>query len=144
MDMTEITVAAMNKQLEVIKELRLKEAQIGQEKKLITNQLEIEEGKMIDMLETSGLSSYKGPEGQAIISARTSVKIPRTQEDREAFFNYLKELGLYDTMIGVNSQTLNSFYKSQFEEAKERGDVDFEIPGLKEVELRKTLSFRTN
>ncbi len=142
MDMTEITVAEMNKQLEKIRELRQKEAVIANEKKMVTNELELEEGRMIDMLERSGLNSYKGPHGQAIITAKTSVKIPRSSEDREAFFNYLKELELYDSMIGVNSQTLNSFYKSQFEAAKERGDIDFQIPGIGEVELRKSLSFR--
>lgn len=64
----------------------------------------------------------------------TSVSMPKNHDDREAFFNYLRERGVYDTYITVNSQSLNAFYKVEREEAEKRGEdmVLFHIPGLPE------------
>jgi hypothetical protein len=45
-------------------------------------------------------------------------------------------------MISINSQSLNSFYKSELEIAKEQGNVGFKIPGIAEPEVYWTLGMR--
>lgn len=137
-----VTVEEMKAQVSKINALRGKEAELSQAKKVVTDELELEEKKMIEMLEASDLTQFRGEEGLAFISYKTSVKTPKTEEDRAAFFQYLKDKGLYDQMITVNSQTLNSFYKAEFAEAQEKGNSDFKVPGINEVEVRPQLSFR--
>lgn len=136
------TIQDINQLAEKIATLRAKEAEASLVKKEITTELEATEKQMIETLIANDMQSYKSPHGTCSLSFRTSVKIPRTAEDREAFFSYLKSKGLYDTMIGVNSQTLNSFYKSEIEAAKERGDADFNVPGISEISVNQILSFR--
>lgn len=72
----------------------------------------------------------------------TSVKIPRTLEDKEKLFNFLREKGLFEQMVSVNSQTLNSLYKSLAEEALQQGNLDFKIPGVEEPTIYTTLKLK--
>lgn len=131
----------LNVQAEKIATLRAEEAQAAFVKKRITEQLEQAEAKMLSMLEDSGLKSYRAPAGNCVITHRTSVRTPKTPEDRKAFFDYLKSKGIFDAMIGVNSATLNSYYKEEFEVASREGRV-LEIPGLTEITVDAILSFR--
>lgn len=131
----------LNQLAEKIKDLRSKESEKAQEKKAITDELESAEGQMLELLTEAGLTSYSSPFGRVGISYRTSVRTPKTQEDKEAFFSYLKEIGQYDLLISINSQSLNSFYKEQLSLAKEQGLDDFIVPGINEVKITPTLSF---
>jgi hypothetical protein len=136
------TLDEMNAQVEQIARLREKEAEASAAKSVITKELEAAELKMMGMLQEGGLTNYRSPMGLVSVSFRTSVRTPKTPEDREKFFAFLRQRGLYDALITVNSQTLNSFYKDEFEQAKQRGDVAFEIPGIKEVTMTPNISFR--
>lgn len=136
------TIQEMEQIVQEIAELRSQEAQASLAKKGITEKLEAAELKMITILTEAGIPSFRGSSGLVSISHRTSVKTPKTLEDREKFFSYLKERGVYDSMISVNSQTLNSFYKSEIELAQQEGRDGFEVPGLNEVTIQETLSFR--
>lgn len=73
---------------------------------------------------------------------RFSVSVPKDGEGRQAFFEYLKERGIFDELITVNSQTLNAFYKRCLEEAMEKGDVDFKVPGIEEPKHYCTIGLR--
>jgi hypothetical protein len=137
-----VTVDDLIKQMAMLRQLREEEARWSAEKTAASARVEQAEKKMVELLELSGLKNFKGPDGTVYISYRTSVKTPKTPDDRAAFFEYLKSRGLYDQMITVNSQTLNSFYKSEIEEAQGRGQPDFEIPGLSEVTVEPRLGFR--
>jgi hypothetical protein len=139
---TQISVEDMKAQVARIRELRETESKVNEMKKEVSSLLEIEEGKMLSMLEQSGLPNFKCDFGSVGVTHRLSVKTPKTPEDRAAFFSFLKQLGLFDSMITVNSQTLNSFYKDQFEQAKAQGKDDFKIPGINEETMTAILSFR--
>ena len=71
-----------------------------------------------------------------------SVKVPKSEVEREAFFGYLKERGIFENMVTVNSMTLNAWFKQEMEAAVEKGDVDFKIPGIEEPKAFFTLQFR--
>lgn len=136
------TISDMENLAARIKELRDAEAKASAAKKLVSEELEQAENSMMELLIAEGKDSYRSNVGLLSISARTSVRLPQTDEDKKAFFDHLKSVGLYERMVTVNSATLNSFYKAEFEAALQAGNVDFSIPGIKEVTLNKSLSFR--
>jgi len=74
-----------------------------------------------------------------------SIKTPKTIEQKEALFKWIGENKGRDVlrnMLSINSQTLNSFYKSELEVAKETGNIDFSLPGIDAPELYYTLGMR--
>lgn len=142
----------MNQCAKRIAELRTQENEAGKVKKGITELLEQAESDMIAKLEAIGDTTYKSPYGTATRKYRKSVKTPKTPEQITAFVSYLKSQieedgrNLFDHLvetgeIGMGSAKLTSFYNDLFEQAAERGDSDFEIPGLTEVTLTPILSF---
>lgn len=139
---TSPSVKEMNELADKIAQLRDDESAASDVKKKITANLEAAENRMVELLLENNLTSYRAPSGLAGLSFRTSVKTPKTPEQRKAFFDFLKSIGRYDELVSVNSQSLNSFYKEQLELAKEKGQDDIEIPGLTEVTINPNLSFR--
>lgn len=76
----------------------------------------------LDNFRAHGLLFYK--------ENRSSVTTPKTPEEKQKLFDFLHEKGIFLEFASVNSQTLNSLYKSLAEEAAEKGNYDFEIPGV--------------
>ena len=101
------------------------------------------EVKIIHILDAHEMDKFSAS-GIGTISrhSRFSVKVPKTQEDREAFFSYLKGHGVFETMITVNSNTLNAWYKEEIEKASIEGKDDVNIPGLKDISTYDVLSWR--
>lgn len=137
-----MTLQEMNKAIAELSELRIKAAKLSAEKKEIDASINVLEGALIDTLVENNLDQYRGPDGLISISKRTSVKTPKSDEDKRAFFAYLQSKGLFDTMVNVNSMTLNAFYKEELANAEAAGNFEFKIPGLNEVTITPTLSFR--
>jgi hypothetical protein len=73
---------------------------------------------------------------------RFTVTVPKDGSEREAFFGHLRQRGIFDELITVNSQTLNSWYKREMEAALEQGNPDFTVPGIAEPKLVTTLGMR--
>lgn len=90
----------------------------------------------IDSLKSHGFTFY--PE------TKNSVSVPKTREDKEALFNFLAERGIYWDMVSINSMTLNALYKSLADEAMEKGNLDFRLPGIGEPKTYTTLRMRKN
>lgn len=94
-------------------------------KQLVKMQMEhiavLQELDKVKYQSASGTFSYRPEE---------SFKVPSTPEDRKLFFDYLKEKGIFDAMITVNSRTLNAFAKEEGVIQEGQGNFDFEIPGL--------------
>ena len=66
---------------------------------------------------------------------RMSVRTPKTVDEKQSFAKYLEEKGgkvLFWSTFGVNSQTLNAFYKAEFKDYEDReGEKgQFHIPGV--------------
>jgi len=97
------------------------------------------------MMERSGKKRYIAEGiGQVSISENLSVATPKTPEEKQAFFNWLKqEMGEdgYLTYASVNSASLNSLYKQKVEEYGARGEV-LEIAGLQQPTSFNKLSLR--
>lgn len=101
------------------------------------------EAKFASHLKELDRKSYASPHGTVSLTERWSYKLPHDDEARTQFFDYLKELGVYDRMVGVNAATLTSFCKKQQEAADEEGKgFDFKIPGIEAPKLFETVSMR--
>lgn len=100
------------------------------------------QAKVTTYLKELGRKEYKTPEGGLSIVQKWQVTLPKGEENRTKFFNYLKEQGVFDSLISVNSNTLQSYYKTEFENAKAQGNFEFELPGLGPATLHETITMR--
>lgn len=80
--------------------------------------------------------------GTFYVRQQFSVKTPKSPEDRDAFFNYLKAKGAFDDMITVNHATLNAYYNAELDAAQQTGIENFKIPGLGDPTLYETINMR--
>lgn len=100
------------------------------------------EHELLKEMEKTGISKFSLDGVGTIFQRETmSVKTPKAPEEKEAFFQYLKNIGEYDALITVNSQSLNSWFRMKQEAAKERGEV-FSPPGLELPTTFKQISIR--
>lgn len=97
------------------------------------NAVNMQEVKVKLLLESLDLLEFE--KVKLVTSAR--AKVPQDPMEKQAFFDYLIEKGVYDAYRTVNSNSINSFVKIEYELAKERGDFDFKIPGLEIIEETK-------
>lgn len=83
--------------------------------------------KTLEFLEIENLSAqgYKFS-----LKRESSVKTPKTIEEKRAFFNYLESIGMFYELATVNSRTLQSTYKALAEQALKDGILDFQVPGI--------------
>lgn len=102
--------------------------------------LEKVESLVINTLQANKRTNYK-VDGVASVSLshRESYTTPKTNEDKTKLFNYIK--GKYGdqalmSMVGINSQTLNSWAKQESETGV------MQIPGLEAPTATETLSVR--
>lgn len=119
-------------------EIDAMKAQVSQ----LNKELGMLENKAQAMLENNDITSYKSKSGTVYVSYYESVKMPQTLEDKAQFFTWLKERDLYDSMVTVNSQSLNSLYRKEKEAAEENGDLFFKIPGLNNITTSPRIGFR--
>jgi maleate cis-trans isomerase len=106
------------------------------------------ESKLISALEQAGKQKYfvEGM-GTFSFSTRMSVQTPKTIEQKQLLAKYLEEHGgkaLFWSTFGVNSNTLQAFYKAEFEahqeQAEQNGTAEpFNIPGLDAPTAMKSL-----
>ena len=99
------------------------------------------EKQILTFLEQNELPRYASKYGTVSTTTRSSVKVP-TGENKVLFLEYLKEQGLFDEVVGVNSQWLNGYYRREAEAAIERGEFAPAIPGLEEPKVTVAISFR--
>ena len=109
----------------------------------LNKELESMEFKAVAYLKELGRKSYKTDNGMITRVEKWRVNIPATPEAKNALFNYFKERDLFDKYATVNSNSLNSYFMEEWENAKQRGEgMDFNIPGVDAPKLTEIISFR--
>lgn len=88
----------------------------------------------IDSMKAHGYLFYK--------ETKSSVTTPKTVEEKNLLFEFLKEKGIFMEIVSVNSQTLNSLYKNLAQEAAMEGAIDFRLPGVEAPKLYTTLKLK--
>lgn len=115
----------------------------AQEKEIQTIRRELE-NKIMSKLKEVGNTTYVSKFGRASIKTSLSYKTPKDSEAKKKLFEYIKGKGddVYNSLLSVNSQTLNAWAKAENQHAADNGIFPFEIPGLDEPISYETISFR--
>lgn len=89
------------------------------------------QGKAVQFLKELGRDSYSGPAGKFTIEEKWRVNLPSSDLAKKELFDHLRERGIFDKYATVNANALNSLYKADWEEAKDRGEgMEFSMPGI--------------
>lgn len=95
------------------------------------------EAELFQIMETMDLKKFDGSIGKITLLEIDYVNNPATEEARQEFFDYLKSEGIFEEMVSVHYQKLNSFFKTKLDEAIEK-QQPLNIPGL-EPKTRKEI-----
>lgn len=137
------TIVALDSVCEKYLDLRAKENEIKIQLKAVQEEKDSYENSIIETLKRHKKTNWATNKGLFSYSIRLGVQTPKDPASKKLFFDYLKEKGLFEHMITVNSQTLNAFYKEEFKAAQNRGEKTFVIPGIQETSGQDVLSFRS-
>lgn len=104
------------------------------------------ESKLMTHLQENDMKSFKVDGVASIsISERMTVQTPKTNDDKAAFFKWLGTTKGDDVMINymtVNSNSLNSLIKAEYESLTDEQKLLFQVPGLQPAALSYKLSVR--
>ena len=124
----ELTVKKIEAMIEYAFSLREEYQQAKEHAESLYGKLKDHQERIITELENLELASYKSKAGIFSYKYVSTFKTPKTPEQKELFYSYLKERGIFDSMISVNSRTLNSWAKQ--EEEANAHIINFQVPGL--------------
>jgi hypothetical protein len=137
--MSDVTIAEMRDLVDEWLTLREEVQEKQEEVKELNKALTPLTQRLAELLDSMDLTRFDGYKGKVNLVKVDYVSNPATDEERLAFNEYLKREGIFDEMVSVHHQKLNSFYKHKLEEAIEHGH-ELNIPGLspkQRVEIRK-------
>lgn len=103
------------------------------------------EAAIMSALRDAGKTKYHvDGVGTIYIITKSTVTVPGNPESKKKFFQYLRGKGedVLWSLVTVNSQTLNSWFRKEEELAEGRGEVGFQIPGINGKQIRETVGFR--
>jgi hypothetical protein len=129
-----ITVAEIEQDIADLVQLRTEHALKEREAKDIKSVFNEKQEKLRAKLEALELDSYKGKAGSFSYKMREGFRVPKDLDAKKQFFAYLQEKGVFDELVSVNSQTLNSWAQAEIEAALENDNFDFQIPGLEKAQ----------
>lgn len=115
----------------------IKKASTKKEAELKDHQIAM--GVLMDKLE---IDSYRSKSGTISKREEANYRLPQDDSSRKAFFAYLKEREVFDTMITVNSKTLQSFVKQEVALKELDGEFDSLPPGIEETQYHTVYSMR--
>ena len=140
----EVSIEQMD---DAVKKLRLAKEEKTKAKAVydsVQKQYAEAEAKVMALMEHSGKKTYIAEGfGRVTVKEELSVRTPKTPEDKQKFFDWLRNhMGedAYYAYMTVNSRSLNSLYKQKVEEYGEQGKV-LEIDGLESPSSFTKLSF---
>jgi thioredoxin-like negative regulator of GroEL len=99
------------------------------------------EQALILLLQAEGFKDFREAGKLFLVTKKSTVSTPK-DENKDVFFNYLKEIGHFDALATVHSKTLNSWYNQEKEAAALRGEPIFSVPGLEMPVERVGLTIR--
>jgi len=131
-----ITVEELDKLVRDMKVARDAYEVKSQESKALYAEYVKKDNEVMQALDASGKSKYT-VDGLGTVSVVSSLKVrtPKTIEEKQAFLDYISNKYGQEVMIdkvSFNYQSLNAFYKEEFNQADNK--AAFSIPGLESPE----------
>lgn len=139
-----VTVEQLDKLVDTLAEKRFEKSRINEDLKEKNKEITEIELKIMGYLEELDKKDYRSNKATVSEKEKYYVTLPDNDDDDQALKDHLREVGLFDKMCKVNSQSLNAYYRAEMEEhLKNGGDpMTFNLPGLAPAKLLKTLNFR--
>ena len=143
MENTNVTVQELDALCKTIAEQRAKcdqmDAALTEENKALAAM----QTKAVEYLDALERTSYKSAHGTIGYREDTRWNLPTSPEAWAQLMSHFKDKGIYDGMVTVNSQKLNSYANTEQELAiKEGRGMEFYIPGLEQPKMYKKPTFR--
>lgn len=143
--MSDITISEVEALVKSMADKRIEVENLKRPYSQACTELEEIEQKVVGTLKELGKDNYKSEYGTVTRVNQWRFNLPKTPEDKAAYFEFLKGKGVFEGMATVNANTHNSFCKEEWNAAKERDPIEalnFRIPGIEEAKVYETLSFR--
>lgn len=139
----EITLKAFE---ELVKNLLEQKAKVKAAEKIVDGEKEkfqqLEKNVMAYMTELGKEKYSVDGYGSIYVSNHFSAQTPKTIEQKQEFFKWLEEKGMFYEYLNVNAMSLATLVQTEEEEALKRGEIDFKIPGIGETKWSKRLNVR--
>jgi hypothetical protein len=140
-----ITAQEIKDAVKRLRDLRESLAKLEEQAKPLNEEKDALQAKLTLMLREINEKSFKCEFGTVTRVTKHTVTLP-DGENKQAFFNYLKERGVFEEMATIHHSKLNSYFNEQREIAIESGDVDaalnFSLPGIGESKAFETIQLR--
>lgn len=140
-----VTVQELDELVKELKEKNQIKDKIEDELKSCNKEIGGLEAKITLYLKELGRESYESPHGKVSIKQKWSVNLPADDLAKREFFEWLRENNIFDKYATVNSRSLQSLFKAEWDEAKKKGEgFNFTLPGLLPPKLYETTEFKEN
>ncbi len=139
---SEITLKELNTICKSLVDKREAKEALSQSLKEASEEVSALEYKILGIMKENALPTFKGEFGSISIKHNRSVSQPENFEEKLKFFGYLKEQGIFEEMVAVNSRTLSSWASKEIEEREKKGVFGWVPPGLKAPTEHQSLSLR--
>jgi len=144
---TEISVSEFDELVVKLRGLRDRKDAMSAEAKLLNEEIEVQEAKILNCLKLSGKDRWEVPgAGMAYRYNKLEVKFPTDFTERRKLAGWVRERygdEMVTKLFTVNYQALNSFFKEEYTKAAETGALEvFKIDGLDAPTSRETIGFR--
>lgn len=138
----EITVDVLERVSKACYDYKKQASEFDKQKKEANIQKDVVQELLGNLMDKLEITSYKSKSGTISKNEQPNYRLPQDDDSRKKFFSYLKEKGVYDTMITINSRSLQSYIKQEVELMELDGKFD-ELPdGIEETEYRTVYSLR--
>lgn len=109
---------------------------------VISGRIKEIESKILTIMKDSGIPNFKTATATVSVKTNKSIAQPSSMEEKMQFFDYLKEQGIFNEMVKVDSRTLSSWASKEIEAKEKDGIFGWTPPGLKPAKEYQSLSFR--
>jgi chromosome segregation ATPase len=142
--MSEVTVKELDELTKKLVELNKSKDALEDQVTVINKEIMQIEQQCTNYMKELERDEYVSPFGKVSIEEKWRVNLPDTPVAKKLFFDHLRERGLFDKYATVNSNSLNAYFKAEWEEAKRTGNVNFALPGIEAPRLFEKTNFKPN
>ena len=139
---SETTISGLKLLCEDLIKARDKKDAINAELKVAQEAIDELEHKILTVMKENALPNFKGEFGTVSIKNTKSITQPDGMEAKLQLFSYLREQGIFEEMVSVNSRTLSSWANKEIEAKEKEGIFGWVPPGLKPPETFASLAVR--